>query len=221
MGFGSVIEGAAGLSGLPGADLVAGLLAPVFETKSVAGLDRSAGRLFRAGAPVIVASAMYRRGGTGADFVDAAVSSLGIRTAPEPGQTKKGYASDPPVRVRDDTALKVYLRDAAAGRDSGEADSAEAASHYDWVRFLRALGVPLESSDAPGWLKRKAAPTAPAAAVTAPPEAASVAAGSKSATRRSIEGAFGTGSGIPWWVWLLFPLAAAVWVLVWVARRLA
>lgn len=207
----------------PTGGLLSGLIGSALETKSVAGLNRTAGRLFRAGAPVIVASAMYRRGGTGDDVYRAAVEVLGVKTAPESGQTKKGYSYDPPVRLRDDkasaaeaAALKRYLADAQAGRDSSAADpTAAIGSTYDWPKLLAAMGVPLASSDAPAWLKLKASPPPSSAAATdaAKPSAPGVEKGS----------AVGTSlipfSGAGFLLVLALPLLALGALVVWLVRR--
>lgn len=227
MGFdaSSLVEGAAGFAGVPGLDLVANLLGPALESKSVAGLNRSAGRLFRAGAPVIVASAMFRRGGTGADVWDAAVPMLGIVTAKVSGQTKHGYATDPPkdeygkdFGLRPDYSKELflqYLGDAAAGRDASSADSAKAASRYDWPKLLAVMGVNLASSGAPEWLiARAAASTVPSMAAQEQAWADAAQAGPAGTDPGASK-----APGVPWWVWLLFPVAAVAFLVAWIAGR--
>lgn len=77
-----------------------------FETKSVAGWDRTIGRFYRAGAPKEVTRALYRLAKptdkTGAALWELAVDFVGIPTAKTKNQTKKGYTRDSPIPIASD-----------------------------------------------------------------------------------------------------------------------
>jgi hypothetical protein len=123
--YGSAIKlGATALGAVTGigAPVVGGVLSLLegaglsFETKSVAGWDRTIGRFYRAGAPAFLTRWMYQRfrseDPTGSKLWELAVDNVPIATEKQSGQTKKGYTRNPPIPVVHETSadLKAYLQ---------------------------------------------------------------------------------------------------------------
>lgn len=166
-GVGSALEtGGAIASVVPGIGTVVGGIASVFggllssfDTKSVAGMNRTLGRFFRAGAPCLVGTVVASAGGTGAQQWSDAVALLGIETEKGANQTKEGYTEDAPKDrygkdsgVRPDYSrdkLVQWLKDVAAGKYTSALDpSPQVASIYNWRALLSAWGVNLQTYDA-------------------------------------------------------------------------
>lgn len=86
-----------------------------FESKSVAGWNRTLGRLYRAGCPLVIAKLIYSKlsskDPTGAKVYEILVDNVPIPTAKEKNQTKHGFTRDPPVRQPDrpDSGLVAWI----------------------------------------------------------------------------------------------------------------
>jgi hypothetical protein len=128
LGKGNYVQAAVGAATLlnpalgvvaAGAAKVADLLGLSFESKSKANWDRTLGRMYRAGFPVWFSKILYThlrsKDPTGGKLWDAVVEFFQVPTEKQSGQTKHGYAANPPIPVRNNTnELKLYLSEVKA-----------------------------------------------------------------------------------------------------------